>query len=100
MSKPGVDVETASDANLSWSSDFKTLKSFRVVRFTSAGNISHGLDYPPTFIALIKEGTTWGSASFGYQELGYSFVSVDSTKVYSSTSYEVYVILFVDPLNE
>ena len=100
ISKPGVDVKTADDKDLVWSSNYKTWKIYKIVHFTSAGSETHGLTYPPTFVALIKEGTSWGSASLGYQELGYSWVSVDDINVYSSTSDEVYVILFIDPLNE
>jgi hypothetical protein len=95
MSKPGVDVKTASDADLSWSSDFKTFKIYRIVKFTANTSINHGLSYPPAF-ATININTL---QFFG---LGKSYVSVDSQKVYGGPvdGQTLYVILFVDPLNE
>jgi hypothetical protein len=91
MSKPGVDVKTADDVDLSWSSDFKTFKIFRVVKLEAGQNTNHGLNYAPSFLAL-SPGDFW-----------YDFcpVSVDNTKVYSNLSgKDVYIILFIDPLNE
>jgi hypothetical protein len=112
MSKPGVDVKTAADVDLSWSSDFRTLKLYRVIVFTGPGSVTHGLDYPPTFTALMRVGGVTMPTCLGYQELAYSFVSVDDEKVYTTNPSSlhtlpypvnwdrVYVSLFIDPLNE
>ncbi len=104
MSKPGVDVKTAADKDLSWSSDFKTFKIYRVIKFTSTGNVTHGLDYPPSF-AIPNPPPL---ASEDYPEkfdlmLGQNYIQVDDSKVYCTLrpgDQDVYVILFIDPLNE
>ncbi len=92
MSKPGVDVKTASDKDLSWSSDFKTFKIYKIVKFTSTGNKTHGLNYPPAFVAFAPN-------DFFYD---LSLASVDDTKVYLEhyPGSAVYVILYIDPLDE
>ncbi len=108
MSKPNVDVETAEDKDLSWSSDFKTFKVYRIIHFEEEGTEAHGLDYPPTFIAYERIGSDWKRSGAGYMGAGIPTITVDSTNVYSGTSgvwwspdvEEVYVILFIDPLNE
>ena len=112
ISKPGIDVKTATDKDLVWSSNFKTLKLYRQIVFTEAGEVSHGLDYPPTFMALMRVDGVTVPTSLGYQEGGYAFVSVDDVNVYATNPEDlhdqpypvdwdrVYVSLFIDPLNE
>ena len=104
ISKPGVDVKTADDDELVWSSDFKTFKLYRIVKFTSTGSQSHGLDYPPAF-AITNPPRLVDEAYPGKFDLmlGQNYVQVDDTKVYCTLrpkSEDVYVILFIDPLDE
>jgi hypothetical protein len=106
ISRPGIDVKTAEPKNLVFSTSFNTFKEYRIIKMTSEGSITHGLDYPPTFLALKEDyfnpgefirGDAWpfinGSAPM---------ISIDDTKVYYRTGgYEdIYVILFIDPLDE
>ena len=100
ISKPNISVLDAKDTELVQSSSFPTFKIFRIVRFTNPGNVLHGLDYPPTFMALSKVDGVWRWAGYGYQMGGFPFVNVNSTRVYSVSSDEVYVILFTESLNE
>ncbi len=112
MSKPNVDVKTAADKDLSWSSEFKTLKLYKVIEFTSTGSEEHGLDYAPTFLALMRVDGVYVPTSLGYQELGYSFASVDEEKAYATNPEDLqflpypvnwdkmYIILYIDPLDE
>lgn len=104
ISKPGVDVKTATDDELVWSSDFKTFKIYKIIKFTATGSQDHGLDYPPAF-AITNPPRLVDEA---YPEkfdlmLGQNYIQVDSEKVYCTLrpgGVDVYVILFVDPLNE
>ncbi len=105
MSKPGVDVKTASDKDLSWSSDFKTFKVYKTVKITSVGTTAHGLNYAPAFIAFRQEDTpvtgAWVCMQRGYQLGGRGAIQVDDTNIhcYDDTD-DLYVILFIDPLDE
>jgi len=73
---------------------------------TSSGSINHGLNYPPTFLAIKEDYFNAGEFIrgdvFPFVSGSASIINVDSTKVYYRTSgYEtIYVILFIDPLNE
>jgi hypothetical protein len=105
ISKPGVDVTAATNDELVWSSDFKTFKIFKILRFTTSGNVSHGLDYAPAFIAYRAVSTpvadSWVCVQRGYQLGGRGAIQVDDENVYCYDSSEViYVILFIDPLDE
>ena len=52
ISKPGIDVGTATDANdLVFSSSIDTLKVKSLGTFTAAGTVAHGLSYTPIFWA-------------------------------------------------
>ena len=97
-SKRGVDVKTATDKDLSFTSGLNTLKVYRVIHMGASGKEAHGLDYPPTFDFMLPflDGYQVGTA--GYY-LGYgSVVEVDNTYVYAPK--DTYIILYIDPLNE
>lgn len=100
ISKPNINVEGVIDQNLVWSSDFRTFKIHKGLTASSVTTVSHGLGYPPTFIAYAKDGSTWNKATGSYAAGGNPDVAVDSNNVYFLTTFEVYVILFIDPLNE
>jgi len=106
VSRPGIDVKTAEPKNLVFSSSFNTFKEYRIIKMTSSGSINHGLNYPPTFLAIKEDYFNAGEFIrgdvFPFVSGSASIINVDSTKVYYRTSgYEtIYVILFIDPLNE
>ena len=99
ISKPGVDAKTADEKDLVWSSNFKTFKIYKILKFTSEQTVSHGLNYPPTYVVyrpdFIYDYITGLPGPAGQAR-------VDDTNVFSTgTSAEpTYVILFIDPLNE
>jgi hypothetical protein len=94
VSKPGQSVLTAEDKDLVYNSELNTFKIFKIAKFTSSGNTNHGLDYPPAFFALENVGGEWRIDPFTTR------VAVDSSKVYSTSSYETYVILFIENLED
>lgn len=109
ISRPGYNVQTASDANLSFSSEFNTLKEYRMLKITgvaapNAANASHGLDYPSTFIAFRQ--LTDGDGKWMVDQTSYYSPLcnfwIDDTNVYAQLGEgeEAYVMLFIDPLNE
>ena len=58
FSSPGIDVFTASDKDLTYSSKYKTLKIIK--KGMGDGNdIPHGLDYPPAFYCFTKGTASW-----------------------------------------
>ena len=109
VSRPGYDVKTASDPNLIFSSEFNTLKEYRVLKLTGLGGgdiseAAHGLSYPPTFIPFRQYGGSggdWQIHATSYFGPATNFW-VDDTKVYAMLSADeiAYVMLFIDPLNE
>ncbi len=106
ISRPGIDVKTAEPKNLVFSTAFNTFKEYRIIKMTTPGYIAHGLDYPPTFLAIKEDYFNPGEFIRGdvYPFISGSapIISVDDTNVYYRTSgYEdIYVILFIDPLDE
>lgn len=106
VSRPGIDVKTAEPRNLVFSSSFNTFKEYRIIKLSPGTSVSHGLNYPPTFLAVKEDYFNPGEFIRGdvipFINGSLALISVDSTKVYSSASgYEdIYVILFIDPLNE
>jgi len=109
VSRPGFDVLSASDSNTVLNSNLNTFKICRMVHFTAAGSVAHGLTYPPAFIAFKELNDQFGiitdadelvGAEGGYLFGGVSYVSVDSTNVYSYTDDEVWVLILTDALNE
>ena len=106
ISRPGIDVKKAEPKNLVFSTGFNTFKEYRIIKMTSPGSVTHGLNYPPTFLAVKED---YFNANefirgdvFPFINGSYPIISVDDTKVYYRVSgYEdIYVILFIDPLNE
>lgn len=107
ISRPGIDVKTAEPKNLVFSSSFNTFKEYRIIKMTTAGYIAHGLDYPPTFLAIKEDYFNPGEFIRGdvmpFINGSISLISVDDTNVYyRSPGYDedIYVILFIDPLDE
>lgn len=100
VSKPDVNVEDATNVQTVFNSENNTFKIFRGDTTTSATNYTHGLDYPPAFMYFVKSGTTWTAGAPGYGGEKEALVSVDATKVYTHTATEMYIILFINPLNE
>lgn len=107
ISRPGIDVKTAEPKNLVFSTAFNTFKEYRIIKMTTAGSsVNHGLNYPPTFLAVKEDYFHSGEFIRGdvtpFINGSYPEISVDDTKVYySANAYEtIYVILFIDPLNE
>ena len=98
VSKPGVDVKDADDKDLVWSSDFKTFKIYKIVKFTSSGDEKHGLDYAPAFVYM--EDYTSTLETGWHRNPHATRVSVDGEKVYYNGSGTVYITLFIDPLDE
>jgi len=91
-SKPNENVLTTADKNLGWSSGFRTFKICKGVKFTSTGSKAHSLGYAPAFAIA--------NPNLGI--LGMPYVYVDDTNVYctSVSGGDVYVFLFIDPLDE
>ena len=100
ISKPGVSVKTATNVQTVFNSENLNLKIFRGISTTSATNFDHGLSYPPAFMYFVKTGSNWTCGAPGYGGEKEALVSVDSTKVYTHTATELYIILFINPLNE
>lgn len=100
ISKPGVDVGSAENVDTVFNSQNPTFKIFRGDTTTSITNYLHGLDYPPAFMYFVKTGSNWTCGAPGYGGEKESLVSVDSTRVYTHTTSELYIILFINPLNE
>ena len=103
-SRKGYNVNDADldDKNLSFSSKFNTFKCFRVIHTSAIGDHLHGLDYPPVFLAVIDTDVSgdYYPAVNGYISGGVPYVSVDDTKVYSHSADDMYIFLFVEPLDE
>ena len=109
ISRHGYNAKTAIDRNLIFSSDFNTLKEYRMLKLTGLGggdisNANHGLLYPPTFVYFrqyVGSGGDWQVYATSYFGPATHFW-VDDTKVYAMLgSGEIaYVMLFIDPLNE
>lgn len=103
ISRPGYDVDSATDDNLIYSSEFNTPKIFRRIKFTSSGSQAHGLTYPPDFDYYVKNTTSGRTRRGQNYYFGWpATVQVDSTNVYATVSsgVEIYVTLFTNPLNE
>jgi hypothetical protein len=106
VSRPGYDVTIAGDTDLSFSSGFKTLKEYKVLKLEgdAPNEVSgaHGLSYAPTFI-YFREYTDGDGKWMPYTTSYFapnSEVWVDDTNVYCMASQDIYVVLFIDPLNE
>lgn len=97
-SKDNVDVKSAVDRLLSFTSGLNTLKIYRVIHVGATGQEAHGLDYPPTFDFMRPYGSGYQVGSAGYYGGYASVVEVDDTNVYAPSG--TYVILYIDPLNE
>jgi hypothetical protein len=100
ISKPGVDVDSATNVQTVFNSENNTFKIFMGATTTSATSFAHGLSYPPAFMYFVKSGTNWTCGAPGYGGEKEALVSVDSTNVYTHTATELYIILFINPLNE
>jgi len=100
ISKPGVDVEGADNRNTVFNSQNGTFKIFRGDTTSSVTSYLHGLNYPPAFMYFVKTGSNWTCGAPGYGGEKEALVSVDSAKVYTHTASELYIILFINPLNE
>lgn len=107
ISRPGIDVKTAEPRNLVFSTRFNTFKEYRIVKMSSAGSVLHGLDYPPTFLAVKRD--YFNNTEFKRGDVmpfingSLALVSVDNTRVYYRTAgfdEDTYIILFTDPLDE
>lgn len=108
IGRPGLDVLTAADKDLVWSSEFNTPKVAKILHFTSTTPQAHGLGYVPAFIfmthtdivdAFDTEG--WTLNNQGYTAGYVTTVSVDNSYVYCDyLGTEIYVILFIDSLDE
>lgn len=65
ISKPGIDVKTATDSQLVMSSEFNMLKTAKVGSTT--GNVAHDLAYVPIYFAMSKiSSTKWGIVGQNY----------------------------------
>lgn len=100
VSKPDVDVDSAINAQTVFNSSNKTFKIFQGKGTSSVTNFTHGLTYPPAYIYFVKSGSTWTQGAPGYSGEKEALVTVDSTKVYTHTADGLYIILFINPLNE
>lgn len=107
ISRPGIDVKTAEPKNLVFSTAFNTFKEYAIVSVTGTDYtqeivVSHGLDYPPAFLALgdIGGGQYSREDVIGRYRGSWGNICVDESNVYINTVGKVYVILFIDPLNE
>ena len=125
VSRPGYDVTTASDGNKVYSSEFSTISPYMCMRFETAGDEEHGLDYAPIFFFVVeygqepdfKMGVSWPSSEIAdnmyFTSLAMPafnafyaddvFVSVDDTKVYCDVLDEaevdaIYVFICHEPL--
>jgi hypothetical protein len=102
-SKSGVDVLSAANNELSYSSDFNTMKVAKIIHFNASGSDqtqAHGLGYVPVMWYLIESGSFWRIGPLGILYGFPSMVSVDATNVYYHYSTEGYVVLFVNKMNE
>lgn len=97
-SKIGVDVKTATDRDLSFTSGLNTLKVYRVIHMGASGKEAHGLDYPPTFDFMLPYEDGYQVGASGYYSGYESVVEVDDAYVYAPE--DTYIILYIDPLNE
>jgi hypothetical protein len=100
ISRDGIDARTADDRDLCYSSDFRTFKIYKIVKFTSTGSQEHGLNYSPMFIVPIQL-----DVDFDYSQgaRGFGNVFVDNKFVYCNDlmgQSEYYIILCTDSLNE
>ena len=65
ISKPGIDVKTATDDQLVMSSELNMLKTAKVGNTT--GNVAHELVYIPIYFAMSKiSSTKWGIVGQNY----------------------------------
>lgn len=119
LSQENVDVKTATDSQLIWSSDFNNLKVGTIVEQNRAVNNAgvigaqypHGLDYTPSFVGyswsndpgnggLSRTFFSTGAAPQGASSYGIAS-SVDETNVYvtwvggSATTYTAYVKIYL-----
>jgi hypothetical protein len=97
-SKEDVDVKSALDKELSFTSGLNVFKVYRVIHMGATGQEAHGLDYPPTFDFMQPFLTGYQVGSSGYYGGYTSVVEVDDTYVYAPEG--TYVILYIDPLDE
>lgn len=107
ISRPGINSTTAEYKNLVLSSGMKTFKEYAIIEYTGTDyteeeTISHGLDYPPTFLVLgdVETGVFGRGDVIGNYRGGWGNVCVDSSNVYINTIGVAYIILLIDPLNE
>lgn len=116
ISKPNINVLTASDADLIFSSEFNTPKVFAKGSLTlttdGSGNgtvsVAHNLGFAPAFKAFVKSGTTYyPDPSTVNRNFGTNFFKLhaytDSTNLYfqaygaaASTTYYLKYYIFVD----
>jgi len=103
-SGPGVDVLTAEKKNLTLDTSFPYLKPTACLKFSSAGNQTHGMGFPPAFVGVMETGSSTGVYTPIENDIlsttGESLVCVDDTKVYYSGSNDAYITLFANPLDE
>ena len=104
VSRPGYDVNVASDTNLIMSSGFNTLKVVKIIDMTGEASVAHGLGYTPTYIFLrSSKAGEWTIGNPGYTEGMLSTIYVDDTNVYrfaTGSSVGAYVMLFTDRIDE
>lgn len=76
ISKPGVDVGTATDIDLYFSSELDSMKTKMTGTIVSGGTVAHGLAYTPIFFI-----STSGFAPYGCED-----VYVNSTNMVKEAS--------------
>ena len=84
ISKPGIDVGTAADTDLIFSSDIDSLKTKATGTFANNGTVAHGLSYTPMFFI----------AQSGFAPFASGGVSVDGTNIINDTSGTVRYYIF------
>jgi len=104
VSRQGHDVKSAADTNLSFSSEFNTLKIAKIIDMTTETEVAHGLGYIPTFVFLrCNKAGEYMMGNPPYTEGMLSSVYVDGTNIYklvAAASVAAYVVLFSDKLDE
>lgn len=103
VSKPGVDVKSATDQELWFTTKRKPLKVYAEGSFTTASNpdsIAHSLDYKPVAAVYALSGGYRYRLPMVYQSGGYNigFFWVDDDNLYVSCAIgtEIYYYIFID----
>ena len=99
ISRTGYDAETASDANLAFSSDFFTPRIYKIKRYTSSTTEAHGLSYAPMFLAYANNPWSAGVDVFCAGGASVGVTDTDVRVTVSSPSTVVWVVLFVDKID-